>query len=191
MLARSDVRTDPEPLYGVKRLKHCKGTYTLIIKLSTDGLVAVGKLGNYTLKEGFYAYTGSALGLKGSNLANRLSRHVKKLKRLKWHVDYFLANPYVKIVSIVYALNDVKTECLVARALAALPYARTPVKRFGSSDCRCDAHLHYFEGKGLRKVEEAVLNAYKELGLKPVLLSGSDLLELLRAKRLKHLKDDG
>ncbi|MEM1537883.1 MAG: GIY-YIG nuclease family protein [Candidatus Nezhaarchaeales archaeon] len=166
-------------------MKHCKGTYTLIIKLNTETPITVGKLGNYTFKKGFYAYTGSALGLKGFNLVNRLSRHLREAKRLKWHIDYLLASPYAKIVAIVYALNEVKLECLVARALQQLSYVEALVKKFGSTDCKCNTHLHHFKVEGLRRVKEEVLNVYRGLGLKPELLNGDEALKLLGTKKLE------
>lgn len=147
-----------------------KGTYTLIIRLSAKTSITIGKLGNYTFKEGFYTYTGSALGSGGSNLVNRLRHHLRRVKSLRWHVDYVLTNPYAKIVSIAYALSNVKAECLVAVALQQLPYVKTPIRKFGSTDCKCDAHLHYFGARSLRGVKEAVLNAYGKLGLKAMLI---------------------
>lgn len=160
------------------------GTYTLIIELSTETLITVGKLGNYAFKKGVYTYTGSALGLRGFNLVNRLRRHVRKVKSLKWHIDYVLASPYARIVAIVYALSKIKAECLIAKAIQQLPYAEIPVKRFGSTDCKCNAHLTYFKAEELRSVKDGVLNAYRMIGLKPRQIKGDNILKLVGAKEL-------
>jgi Uri superfamily endonuclease len=54
-----------------------KGTYILLIKLLKNQAIAIGKLGNLTFENGYYAYIGSAL----NGLENRIDRHLKSNKK--------------------------------------------------------------------------------------------------------------
>ncbi|MEJ2105661.1 MAG: DUF123 domain-containing protein, partial [Ignavibacteriaceae bacterium] len=58
-----------------------QGIYTLVIFLSEEITLEIGKLGNHRFPEGYYTYTGSALGKGSTNLKNRLKRHSRKNKR--------------------------------------------------------------------------------------------------------------
>ena len=62
-----------------------KGVYVLIIHLSQERDIVVGKLGELSFKKGYYAYVGSALG----GLEGRIKRHFRKEKKAHWHIDYF------------------------------------------------------------------------------------------------------
>jgi len=116
------------------------GTYALILELPRPATIAVGKLGRFSFPAGWYAYAGSARGPGG--LAARLSRHLRSLKPLRWHVDYLRV--YTRPIAAWYAVGARKQECAWAKALASLPGASAPVPRFGASDCRCPAHLIHF-----------------------------------------------
>jgi len=58
-----------------------KGIYTLVIFLSKETCLNVGKLGEQRFLKGHYTYTGSALGKGASSLKHRISRHIRKEKR--------------------------------------------------------------------------------------------------------------
>ena len=121
-----------------------KGSYILIIKVKEDLNLKIGKLGKLNFKKGFYCYVGSALG-KSANLENRLRRHFKKKKRIRWHIDYLLSNPKVSIEGALIFPSKVKNECKISRIVEK--QANFTVKNFGSSDCKCKGHLHYFKTK--------------------------------------------
>lgn len=108
------------------------GTYILFIQLSKDITLKIGRLGNLAFKKGIYAYIGSAKKW----LLWRLSRHVKKKKRLFWHIDYLLFSKYATISKILITVSNM--ECNLARVFKA---NAEPVKDFGSSDCKCPSHL--------------------------------------------------
>jgi len=113
-----------------------KGIYTLVITLTPSTTVRVGKLGNISFPQGYYAYVGSAL----NGLEARIARHLKEDKLLHWHIDYFLQK--AQIEEVVWGITDKHEECAIAgHHMQAL----LPVPRFGSSDCRCTSHL-FFSG---------------------------------------------
>jgi len=122
-----------------------KGTYILIMKLKNDVNIVVGKLGKVYFKKGFYYYVGSAFG-KTINLENRVERYDRLNKErkgnLKWHIDYFLVNPDVKIIDVV-VFPKKSIECKVSKKLSKV--SKKVVKRFGSSDCKCEGHLYFLD----------------------------------------------
>jgi Uri superfamily endonuclease len=114
------------------------GTYALVIAVAKGIVVEAGKLGKVELPAGYYVYAGSAL--KG--LKSRLQRHLRREKRLHWHIDYLLQQAEVK--EIWYVLSREKLECALNGLIAALPGAVPFAQGFGSSDCRCPTHLTRF-----------------------------------------------
>lgn len=121
-----------------------RGIYTLIIKLDKDVEIEIGKLGLLKFKKGYYSYTGSAQGKAGFK---RVNRHLTSDKKKKWHIDYLLQ--YAEIVE-VFKLETRKREreCEIAAEIGRKFEA---IKGFGSSDCRCKAHLHYSNNLDLLK----------------------------------------
>jgi Uri superfamily endonuclease len=100
-------------------------------------------LGIFTFPAGRYIYTGSAM----NGLIGRLRRHLKKRKKLYWHIDYLLR--HAKIETIFVLETGERVECQLNSLTLSLPNAKVVVKGFGCSDCRCPSHLVYFgEGQG-------------------------------------------
>ena len=135
-----------------------KGVYVLIIDVKSQVSFSAGSLGAISLRKGLYAYVGSAKGPGG--LRGRVLRHLRSDKKLRWHIDYLLAQPSVKVVKVLYAVTEEVRECDLVGELVKRG-ARAPVKGFGSSDCRrrCPAHLL------ILKREEAVIKSFEALGL--------------------------
>jgi Uri superfamily endonuclease len=123
-----------------------KGIYTLILFLSKEVHLNIGKLGKRMFPEGYYTYTGSAFGKGASSLKNRITRHMRKKKKKFWHIDYLLANENVSIKAVVVAETNENMECTLNRYLKNIEGAKVQVKEFGASDCRkkCGSHLLYF-----------------------------------------------
>jgi Uri superfamily endonuclease len=117
-----------------------KGSYALLLWLGSAERVQVGRLGERLFAAGYYLYLGSALGPGG--LAARLRRHLSLDKRPFWHVDYL--RRVTTVTAVWYHEGPARLEHAWALAASQLPDATTPVPRFGSSDCRCPAHLVYF-----------------------------------------------
>ena len=122
-----------------------RGVYTLILFVSKEATVPVGRLGTQTFPMGCYSYTGSALG-KGASLKNRVTRHQRKEKRKFWHIDYLLADENVSVEAVVAAETSKKLECTTNQHIKTLLGAEVKVRGFGASDCQknCESHLLYF-----------------------------------------------
>ena len=117
--------------------KQEKGTYLLVIKLKKSQRLSAGRLPETNFRPGIYLYVGrSRLGLQG-----RFSRHLRKEKKLFWHIDYFLQKAEVEEIWIK---RDFFDECrTVSKVRAYLKNSFFPQQKFGSSDCRCPSHLIY------------------------------------------------
>jgi Uri superfamily endonuclease len=115
-----------------------KGVYVLVISVSKDIRVKVGALGSVDLEKGLYAYVGSAQ----NNLEKRIKRHLRKVKRKFWHIDYLLENEFVSVVKVLYEEADKSEECRIASKLSE---NSIPVRGFGCSDCDCVSHLFKIE----------------------------------------------
>ncbi len=116
-----------------------KGTYILVIQLRSGKEITVGRLGTFLFPAGYYLYVGSALGSGG--LPARLARHRRVDKRPHWHVDYLLEHG--RLLEIWNAVGQERLECLWATGAREMAEEAVPVPGFGSSDCRCPAHLSY------------------------------------------------
>ena len=112
-----------------------KGTYALVIELEAPLDLVVGKLGPVEFPAGRCLYFGSALG----GLAGRIRRHLRRRKKLWWHIDYLtrVAAPE----EVWWNESPGRAECDWAAAGLLLPGATTPAPGFGASDCRCNSHL--------------------------------------------------
>ena len=121
-------------------MANAKGTYALVLALDRETTIAVGRLGVFTFPAGCYVYAGSALG----GLSPRLRRHFAGGKKVHWHVDYLREK--ARSVEAWYHVSDRRLECAWFEAVSHMDGARVPVDGFGSSGCRCRAHLVYFAG---------------------------------------------
>ena len=72
------------PLITIKNEPTGNGTHLLLIEISSNVGLHVGKLGNQVLEAGYYLYVGSAL----NGLRSLISRHLQVDKKLHWHIDY-------------------------------------------------------------------------------------------------------
>jgi len=105
-------------------------------------------LGIIEFRKGHYIYVGS--GQRG--LERRIQRHKRKIKKVKWHIDYLTANRYVKVVEAVAYNLPKRYECMLARILEDMKFK--PVKGFGSTDCKCISHLYEIDGDFSQIVNE-------------------------------------
>lgn len=119
------------------------GSYLLLIALSDERSIRVGGLGEISFKPGVYLYCGSAM----NGFRNRVGRHFRKEKKVRWHIDHLLqlSEPFG---ALLFTEGNV-TECRIGWALSQTGLVRPPCKGFGSSDCDCHSHLFYLEDEGL------------------------------------------
>jgi len=113
-----------------------KGSYVLVLRLDEPRSINVGKLGRVCFPAGVYLYFGSALnGLNG-----RIQRHLRRKKKVNWHIDR-LTSPAT--IEEVWWVDDGRNwECKWANETAGLSRRSWSVAGFGSSDCGCSSHLH-------------------------------------------------
>ena len=117
--------------------KQSRGCYILIIELKENLRLAAGRLPIQLFPQGTYLYVGRAK----NNLAARLRRHLKKNKKLFWHIDYLLEQAEIKEIWVKDSYLD---ECQLVRNIKEIASRSSfPLKKFGSSDCHCLSHLIY------------------------------------------------
>lgn len=132
-----------------------KGCYCLVIDLKKTSKIRIGKLGSIEFEKGSYVYVGSAMNY----LESRLQRHLKKEKKLHWHIDYLLKK--AEITDIIYNESSRKIECELSQNISS---KATGIEGFGCSDCECKSHLYYFKNK--KEAIECVKNAYDPIAMK-------------------------
>ena len=119
------------------------GTYALILSTSRKGQIAIGRIGTLLLQPGFYVYVGSAFGPGG--LKARIRHHCRKATRPHWHIDYLASELALK--EIWYTCDPVHREHQWATIFLNTRGGSVPLAGFGSSDCRCNTHLFFFNSK--------------------------------------------
>lgn len=133
-----------------KSSKEDKGSYLLVMKLDREREIPVGKMGAESFPGGYYCYVGSAM----NSMEKRICRHLSKEKRKRWHIDWFL--DHASVVDVKRIHSNKKEECSICREVDGLSDG-TPVKGFGSTDCKaCQAHLHFFEEDPSDELEEMI-----------------------------------
>ncbi len=130
-----------------------KGSYVLLLELPEEREILIGKLGLLAFPKGFYAYVGSAM--KG--LETRIGRHLRREKKLHWHIDYLLEEAFIR--EIVRCETEERAECTLAQTLSK---EFPSVPGFGSSDCRCSSHLYFDAEKD--KLAKEIMKAADSLG---------------------------
>jgi Uri superfamily endonuclease len=113
-----------------------KGTYVLEMRLSLRMSITVGKLGEFSIKPGWYYYVGSALnGLRG-----RLRRHFTGMGKTHWHIDHLTKK--VRPSRIWFVISGKRFESQVAGILA--DEIEVGIPGFGCGDSpESGTHLFY------------------------------------------------
>lgn len=112
-----------------------KGAYILVLELRKDISLNIKALGKVQLAKGMYAYVGSAWGPGG--LKARICRHIKKRKKLFWHIDYLTQLDVVEpLVAILFLEQKIESKLaeLLSQYFSGIP-------RFGSTDTKDFSHL--------------------------------------------------
>ena len=129
-----------------------KGSYILIVEIKNDSIILIGKKGEKQFNKGYYIYVGSAL----NGVNQRIQRHLRKQKKIHWHIDYLLK--HAVIIDVFYKESKAREECNIAKKLDGQLFS---IPGFGCTDCRCKSHLFYgsFE-EAMSVVEKLQMNSY-------------------------------
>ncbi len=114
------------------------GVYCLVLWLPRACHITLSRLGACCFERGWYVYTGSAK----RNLLHRLLRHLRRRKKLHWHIDHLRTVASVRQIWVWPWTAG--RECRTNTMVRHMWDAACPVKGFGASDCRCFAHLVSF-----------------------------------------------
>lgn len=127
----------------MQNLTDNSGIYILELHSKTNFNFDHKKFGKLKLPAGYYYYIGSAQ----KNLAQRITRHFRKNKKLHWHIDYLIKKRSIKLINAYLLENYGKEgECKLVRDLQTEFGLKSIIKNFGNSDCRnCESHLLYSE----------------------------------------------
>jgi sugar fermentation stimulation protein A len=134
---RLKQRDIPVSFSVLRFLEENRGVYALVIYLRAPAEITVGKAGTFRFPHGYYVYIGSAK----MNLSQRIQRHLRKTKKLHWHIDYLL-HIADKVTPLPIYSGEDDLECRLAHTIS--PIADDAVNGFGCSDCTCASHLFFF-----------------------------------------------
>ena len=109
------------------------GVYIALFHLNRPRRIRVGQLGTIAFPAGRYAYVGTAQ----RNLLARLSRHGRRRRPLKWHIDYLSVR--AEMLGAIVVEGPKLLECRLAAALVRS--GAVPIQGFGCTVCGCGSHL--------------------------------------------------
>ena len=117
------------------------GVYCLVIECNTQSKIDCRSFNNIIFPKGYYYYAGSAQ----KNLSKRIERHIRRDKKIHWHIDYLTAHPDFIIKEVLLFKDKKKSfECLLSKDLNNKFGLITGALNFGNSDCdKCATHLYY------------------------------------------------
>lgn len=124
------------PYNLIERENQNRGVYLLLLEITSPQKIVIGGLKEVPFKKGFYIYVGSAK----RNLSQRIKRHLRKRKKLRWHIDYL--TKIAKVIKTIPIRTSKNLECDIAKKLSLI--AEGKICGFGAGDCSCETHLFYF-----------------------------------------------
>ncbi|MFN4046120.1 MAG: DUF123 domain-containing protein, partial [Acidilobaceae archaeon] len=98
-------------------------------------------------------------------LRARVSRHLRRAKSLRWHIDHVTISPQARSEALVYAETLEDREVAISMELGGSGCFKPSVRGFGSTDKRSETHLF----KCTCSLDECVgeaLKAFQRLNLK-------------------------
>ncbi|MCD6196655.1 MAG: GIY-YIG nuclease family protein [Staphylothermus sp.] len=143
------------------------GYYLLIFRIYKKLTIITRGNKVFSLNPGIYVYIGSAYGPGG--LRSRIIRHLRRNKKVFWHVDYLTTNKYVELVGfVIITITSNKTIDLENLLSKKIQKHLEPILGFGCSDKRKDkSHLYYCMKNFpdcLRIIDE-ILSSIKNIGI--------------------------
>jgi sugar fermentation stimulation protein A len=121
-----------------------KGSYLMIFYNDFPFKKEIGALGEREFKKGYYVYVGSALNA----LDQRIKRHLRRNKKIRWHLDY-ISPVEMKIEKVYPIRRHDRIEEKLARSL--LEICDGFIRGFGASDSNVPSHLFYFSERPFRR----------------------------------------
>ncbi len=134
-----------------------KGAYVLIMR-SKGVELNVGKLGKVSVPRGLIAYVGSAKGPAG--LGARLSRHFRRGKMRRWHIDYLTESEGVEVIGALALVGGEESKVASILMDECVPLAAG----FGCSDKKRD-FTHLFLVKDLSSLRNKLSKLGKVIEL--------------------------
>ncbi|MFH1751891.1 MAG: GIY-YIG nuclease family protein [archaeon] len=125
------------------------GAYLLILYNKRNQNLKIGKNHSFLFPKGFLVYVGSAM----NSLDKRIARHLKKQKKLFWHIDFLTTNKNIEVIQVLAFPSKKRSECNLNSKVKAL--SDSSFAGFGCSDCKCNAHLHFFIENPLNSFKQA------------------------------------
>jgi Uri superfamily endonuclease len=122
-----------------------KGIYCLILRCTEPTTIPCIKFKNTLFPAGYYYYIGSAQ----KNLSTRIERHIRRIKKIHWHIDYLTTHKNFSVIEVLI-LRDKKKSCECKLSQDFLINFKTKIiaSGFGNSDCnKCKTHLYYSKRK--------------------------------------------
>ncbi|UCH96781.1 MAG: DNA/RNA nuclease SfsA, partial [Candidatus Aminicenantes bacterium] len=117
-----------------------KGSYLLIFYNEQPFKKTIGPVGEREFKKGYYVYVGSAM----QSLEKRIKRHLRKRKKIHWHLDH-ISPGYMKMKKVYPIRRPDRIEEALARGLLAI--CDSYVMDFGASDSGLPSHFFYFSSR--------------------------------------------
>ena len=84
---------------------------------------------------------GSAFGMGG--LSSRIHRHLRRNKKLHWHIDKITSNNCCTVYGVAVLPNE-KSECIISAKLKGMK-GLISIYGFGNSDCKRNCGSHFFQ----------------------------------------------
>ncbi|MCF6270942.1 MAG: GIY-YIG nuclease family protein [Melioribacteraceae bacterium] len=122
-----------------------KGIYILELFAEKDFSISAKKFIGFTFPKGYYYYVGSAQ----KNLKSRIARHLRRKKKVHWHIDHLTTHNSVKTLnSFIIPEAEKIIEAEIANNFVNYFDAQIIVEGFGNSDTKeTKTHLYYKKGK--------------------------------------------
>jgi Uri superfamily endonuclease len=118
----------------------------LIIQVGRAIRFKPGSLPETRLPKGCYVYVGSAMGPGG--FEKRVARHLRRIKKTRWHIDYLTSLNGVEVKSVLYTPSC--SEHRLTVFLSSLGLRKT-VKGFGATDSMRDFSHLFLSNQGFEK----------------------------------------
>lgn len=117
------------------------GTYVLLLHLTENQTITVGRLGEFDFPAGWYTYIGSAFGAGG--LLGRIKHHLRPVQSPHWHIDYL--RQVAPVQEIWLSPDTERREEAWVDMMIDIPGAVALIEGFGASDTNKETHLFYFD----------------------------------------------